>query len=81
MAFFYRSSIADLENLQNFLMFTTDSQKEMEKIAKQFAIIRKHIAQTIPRGQAINAFQNMRDELIMTQWKYVNGRKGGRSET
>lgn len=66
MAFFYRSSIADLENLQNSLMFTTDSQKELEKIANQFAVIRKHIAQAIPRGQAINTLQNMRDELIKT---------------
>jgi hypothetical protein len=66
MAFFYRSSIADLENLQISLMFTADNEKEVEKIARQFAIIRKHIAQAIPRGQGINTVQSMRDELKKT---------------
>lgn len=67
MAFFYRSSIADLENLRDSLLFTPDSQEELEKIAHQFAVIRKHIAQAIPRGQAMNTLQNMRDELTKTQ--------------
>ena len=66
MSFFYRNSIADLENLQTSLMFTAGTQKEVEKIAHQFAVIRKHIAQAIPRGQGQNMLQNMRDELKKT---------------
>ncbi|HSF80669.1 MAG TPA: hypothetical protein VLA49_05525 [Anaerolineales bacterium] len=67
MAFFYRNSIADLENLQSSLRFTTNTQEEVEKTAHQFTVIRKHIAQAIPRGQGLNSLQNMRDELHMTQ--------------
>jgi hypothetical protein len=65
MAFFYRCSLADLENLQSSLKFTDDTQ-EVEKIARQYAVIRKYIAQAIPRGQGINIVQNMRDELKKT---------------
>ncbi len=67
MAFFYRSSIADLENLQNSLRFTADTQDEIEKIVQQLAVIRKHIAQAIPRGQGLNTLENMHDELRKTK--------------
>jgi hypothetical protein len=64
MAFFYRSGIADLENLQISLAYSDGSRKVIDKTIVKFKIIRKHLAEAIPKGQqTLNTIITMRDEL------------------
>lgn len=68
MAFFYRSGIADLENLETSLGYSDGSRIDIDKTVAKFKIIRKHLAEAVPRGtQVINTIMTMRDELKRIQ--------------
>jgi hypothetical protein len=68
MAFFYRSGVADLENIQLSLAYSDGSRKVMDRTIVKFKIVRKHLAEAIPKGnQALNTIMTMRDELKRNQ--------------
>ena len=64
MAYFYRSGIADLENLQTYLKYSALAQKEIDKTKSKLMIIRKYLAKDIPRGTPVmEAITAMREEV------------------
>ncbi len=60
MAFFYRASLADLAVLEDSLTYL---DSDMGKVVERFGIIKKHVAKNVPRGNASEAIQSMRDEV------------------
>ena len=68
MAFFYRSGVADLENIQLSLAYSDGSRKVIDRTIVKFKIVRKHLAEAIPKGhQTLNTIMTMRDELKRNQ--------------
>lgn len=63
LGFFYRTSLGDLAVLEDNLMYLANTEKDVEKIVRQFGVIKKHVAQNVPRGRALEAIQNMRDDV------------------
>lgn len=68
MAFFYRCGIADLENLQTSLKYSLPSRKEIDKTKAKYMVIRKHLAEALPRGeQVMKTIMTMREETQRIQ--------------